>query len=98
MTKIIKLFAITTCFFASFNAYASSTMQSCRTGGCNSEICESALGETMSTICEIREEYACYKTAKCERQEDGKCGWTMSKELEKCLSEKRIKNDSYQNN
>lgn len=70
----------------SFSVQADSLL--CRTGGCNGELCNSVLSEGMSSICEVREEYACYKTAKCERQKNGECGWTMTKELEQCLKEK----------
>ncbi len=38
----------------------------------------------MST-CEYREEYGCYKSATCERQDSGKCGWTETEELNSCL-------------
>jgi glucose/arabinose dehydrogenase len=54
----------------------------CVITGCSSHICSDQ--ETVST-CEYAETYACYKTAQCARQSDGKCGWTMTSELKVCL-------------
>lgn len=57
---------------------------SCFIGGCSSQVCsdQSDIGST----CEWLEEYACYRTATCERQDDGTCGWTATPELDACLS------------
>lgn len=55
----------------------------CYIGGCSGQIC-SDQKDTVST-CEYKEEYACYKTAQCERQVDGTCGWTKTQELTSCL-------------
>lgn len=62
---------------------------SCMVGGCSSQLCgEASDMEGMVTTCEFREEYACYaKTSRCERQASGKCGWTETAELQKCLQE-----------
>lgn len=58
----------------------------CVIGGCSSQLCyDASLGDIMST-CEYREEYACYKSATCERQSTGQCGWTETAELTQCLS------------
>ncbi len=54
----------------------------CHPTGCSSQICSD---ENVITTCEYRAEYACYKSATCERQADGKCGWTMMGELRGCL-------------
>ena len=54
----------------------------CKITGCSGQICSD---EEIVTTCEFKEEYTCYKTAKCEKQEDGKCGWTPSEELVACL-------------
>lgn len=54
----------------------------CLITGCSGQICSD---EDVITTCEYKAEYACYKTAKCERQEDGKCGWTPSEDLVTCL-------------
>lgn len=56
----------------------------CYVGGCSSHIC-SEEPDAMST-CEFREEYACYKTAKCEKQATGKCGWTTTPALKACVT------------
>jgi hypothetical protein len=57
----------------------------CIVGGCSGQLCSDDRGGLAST-CEWREEYACYRTAKCERQADGECGWTPSDELTACLA------------
>lgn len=41
----------------------------------------------MATTCEFRPEYACYRDAACERQADGKCGFTQSEQLTQCLAD-----------
>lgn len=56
---------------------------SCFVGGCSNQLCGDQPG-AIST-CEYRAEYACYKTARCERQENGQCGWTQTVELTSCL-------------
>ena len=58
----------------------------CYVGGCSAQIC-SDQPDAVST-CEYRPEYACYKTATCERQRTGKCGWTETVELKACLAGK----------
>ena len=55
----------------------------CIISGCSSEICGE---ESLVSACEEKPEYACYKNAVCERQTDGKCGWTKTEELKECLS------------
>jgi hypothetical protein len=40
----------------------------------------------MASTCEWLPEYACYKTATCEKQADGKCGWTQTPTLTACLA------------
>jgi hypothetical protein len=50
---------------------------------CNRTIC---VDEPRMPVCgDVRPEYACYQNAICERQTDGKCGWTQTKELKECL-------------
>lgn len=58
----------------------------CRATGCSGQVCSDT---DASTTCEYRAEYACYKTAKCERQSSGACGWTLTEELNKCLNENK---------
>ncbi|MBX4195570.1 hypothetical protein KW796_01260 [Candidatus Parcubacteria bacterium] len=57
--------------------------EKCYIGGCSGQICSDQPG--MASTCEYREAYACYKTAKCERQASGLCGWTQTAELKMCL-------------
>lgn len=54
----------------------------CLVTGCSGQICAE---EDMVTTCEFIPEYSCYKTARCERQSDGQCGWTATIELASCL-------------
>ncbi|MFN3188453.1 MAG: hypothetical protein ACK42D_02840 [Candidatus Paceibacteria bacterium] len=56
----------------------------CFVGGCSGQICSDQ--SDMITTCEWRSEYACYKTATCEVQSSGDCGWTPSTELNACLA------------
>lgn len=60
-------------------------LRGCKVGGCSSQLCIDESQEDLATTCEYKEEYACYKSAKCERQEDGQCGWTPTEELVVCL-------------
>ncbi|MDQ3341670.1 MAG: hypothetical protein M4D80_41495 [Myxococcota bacterium] len=57
----------------------------CIKTGCSSTICAEPGNDMMST-CEFKNEYACYRTAACERQADGKCGWTQTDTLKACLA------------
>lgn len=68
----------------------------CIIGGCSSQLCvDASRGDVVST-CEYREEYACYQTAKCERQASGQCGWTETQELKQCLLTKGSTNPQLQ--
>ena len=59
----------------------------CVPAGCSQTICADANdAQNIVTTCEYRADYACYKTARCERQADGKCGWTQTTELASCLA------------
>ncbi len=58
----------------------------CYVGGCSGQICSDK--KDMVSMCEYSETYACYKTATCERQSDGQCGWTKTQELTACLGSK----------
>lgn len=58
----------------------------CAVAGCSGQLCVSAdEAGGIITTCEYRAEYACYKSASCERQANGKCGWTETPELKRCL-------------
>ncbi len=58
----------------------------CMKTGCSSQICSD---QEVVTTCEYRAEYECYKRAACERQRNGECGFTMTRELEACLRRAR---------
>ena len=59
----------------------------CRISGCNGEICaDESLGD-VSSICLYQEKYVCFKQTTCERQADGKCGWTQNQEYMACLDQ-----------
>jgi Kazal-type serine protease inhibitor domain len=60
----------------------------CKVAGCSSQLCVEEGSDSIST-CEYREEYACYRTARCERQATGVCGWTQSQELRSCIANAR---------
>jgi hypothetical protein len=55
----------------------------CYVGGCSAQICSDQ--KDVASTCEFRPEYSCYKTATCERQANGQCGWTQTAELKACL-------------
>jgi len=57
----------------------------CIKSGCSGTVCTEP-GKDMMTTCEYKAEYGCYKTATCERQSNGACGWTQSAELTACLA------------
>lgn len=60
----------------------------CSVGGCSQQICgEAGEAEEIVTTCEYREEYSCYVHSRCERQQNGECGWTETSELKQCLAE-----------
>lgn len=59
----------------------------CKVGGCSGTVCVGEDEEDPITTCEWREEYACYQTARCEKQSDGECGWTETDEFASCLAD-----------
>jgi hypothetical protein len=57
----------------------------CAVGGCSSQLCvPKSAGDVVST-CEYKEEYGCYQSAACERQQNGECGWTQTEKLRECV-------------
>ncbi len=56
----------------------------CYVGGCSAQLC-SDTPNAIST-CEYTAAYACYQTARCERQSTGQCGWTQTPALTMCLN------------
>ncbi|MEM9191931.1 MAG: hypothetical protein AAGF12_22350 [Myxococcota bacterium] len=59
----------------------------CYVGGCSGQLCTDTPGA--ASTCEWLEEYACYRSASCERQADGACGWTESPALQMCIDSAR---------
>jgi hypothetical protein len=59
------------------------SLDACRPTGCSGQICSD---EDIVSTCEYKPEYACYKTAKCERQTTGECGWTETPVLAACIN------------
>ncbi len=60
------------------------TAKVCHPSGCSSQICSD---EDVVTDCMYKEQYICYQKATCERQQDGKCGWTNTPDLQACLTQ-----------
>jgi hypothetical protein len=58
---------------------------SCFVGGCGAEVCSGR--PDVVSICIYRDAFACFQTGTCERQADGQCGWTATRELVQCLIE-----------
>ncbi|MCK9360839.1 hypothetical protein M0Q28_01260 [Patescibacteria group bacterium] len=59
----------------------------CLPAGCSGVVCADAdEAANIVTTCEYRQEYACYKLTKCERQASGQCGWTKTAGFNACLS------------
>ena len=59
----------------------------CMITGCSGELCAN---ERTITTCRFKPEFTCYKRgADCELQESGRCGWTMTDELTKCLDQRK---------
>lgn len=71
------------------NPLPASPRPTCVVGGCNGILCVDQRDEPVMTTCEYREEYACYRTARCEPQRDGQCGWTDTAELRACIAAAR---------
>lgn len=57
----------------------------CEVGGCSGQLC-GEMGENLVSDCEYNAVYACYQQhSSCERQPDGKCGWTPNAALSACI-------------
>lgn len=62
----------------------------CIRTGCSGTVCTEA-GKEVMTTCEMRPEYECYASAKCEKQANGACGYTQTPELTSCVAAARAK-------
>lgn len=60
----------------------------CAVSGCGGELCVSQqqAASAGNTTCVYKASYACYASATCEKQANGQCGWTMTRELSACLN------------
>ena len=76
-------------FFDDCGCGCESEATGCKIGGCSRQLCLDASAPDVASTCEWTEAYACYKTASCEHQQDGACGWTPTDELKKCLDAAR---------
>jgi Domain of unknown function (DUF6748) len=65
---------------------ANAALKPCIKTGCSAQICSD---EMVTSTCEWRPEYECYKKAICERQANGNCGFTKTPELTNCLARTR---------
>ena len=88
-TKIIERQILSTFKFlddeeAPVPTLTSQAKDGCVIGGCSGEICAE---EEMASACIFNPKFECYKTATCERQSDGNCGWTETEKLASCLEE-----------
>lgn len=66
-----------------------SNEKQCVIGGCSGQSCVEFGASSSASNCEYKEKYACYKTAQCAVQSDGRCGWTQTPELFRCLESKK---------
>jgi len=64
----------------------------CVRTGCSREICTEKGNEMIST-CLWFPQYECYKSARCEKQASGRCGWAETHELKACLEKRRTKSE-----
>ncbi len=60
----------------------------CKIGGCSAQLCVESTDDGIST-CEWTAAYACYQSATCERQPNGQCAWTQTRNLTQCLNNAR---------
>lgn len=65
--------------------------------GCNGVMhCVSKMmPKTVNSICNYLPEYACYFESgmRCEKQDDGLCGWTKTEDLNRCVEDTEINNN-----
>lgn len=60
---------------------------SCKVVGCNKELCVSTTDNSTVSSCNNQEINKCYRTATCAVQIGGKCGWTPSGILNRCIAD-----------
>ncbi len=72
--------------FVNEHAQVAGSVGGCVVGGCSGEVCSNTSEGPAVSSCIYRAEFACYKSAKCERQSNGQCGWTQTTELKMCIA------------
>ncbi len=91
---LIKLYVVNSDSFNLINNPFSTanTAKKCFVTGCSGTLCleNNSFNQDIVTTCEYKEEYACYKNARCEVQSNGNCGWTLDKELSNCVQSKKF--------
>ena len=66
----------------------SATPGTCVVSGCSGTLCIDSNDQNNGiTDCIWSDSYACYKQAICERQQNGKCGWTYTPAYNQCLKD-----------
>jgi len=63
------------------------TKKECGASGCWGQFCGENLNPISDTLCVANDIFRCYAKGICERQSDGKCGWTNKKEIDVCLGQ-----------
>jgi len=62
----------------------------CIKSGCSGQLCvDKNINNIAITTCEWKEIYKCYKLATCEKQSNGKCGFSSNPEFVTCLQNNR---------
>lgn len=72
--------------FAPKPSTATPVATKCVIGGCSGEICSDAADGPAISNCIYKPEFACYKSASCGVQANGKCGWTQDSALKACIA------------
>lgn len=70
------------------NNNSSAVLMGCIQSGCSGQICAEE-GSDIITTCEIQDWYSCLSLTRCEKQKNGRCGWTENRAYIKCLEEKK---------
>lgn len=92
LTLVLMIFVFGTSAFIAYQTgktrqdKPSKITEECMIGGCNSELCSEASEDLKASICLYEPKFECYNTATCEKQINGKCGWTQTEELTRCLT------------
>lgn len=83
---MIGVAAVGACVTPGDSSQREAARDGCQIAGCSDQVCSDQDSDDVVTTCEWRSVYACYRSARCERQLDGACGWTPTEELTTCLA------------